>query len=67
VWDLPHAQERLKLYEDNIPELNRIRGQLTKQIEIKLGRAMLRPFTCGKPTFGRPRGDAIDGRRIRWE
>jgi len=39
VWDLPHAQERLKLYEDNIPELNRIRGQLTKQIEIKLGRA----------------------------
>ncbi len=39
VWDLPHAQERLKLYEDNVPELNRIRGQLTKQIEIKLGRA----------------------------
>jgi len=38
VWDLPHAQERLKLYEDNIPELNRIRGQLTRQIEIKLGR-----------------------------
>jgi hypothetical protein len=39
VWDLPHAQERLKLYEDNLPELNRIRGQLTKEIEIKLGRA----------------------------
>jgi len=38
VWDLPHAQERLQLYEDNIPELNRIRGQLTRQIEIKLGR-----------------------------
>jgi hypothetical protein len=37
-WDLPHAQERLKLYEDNIPELNRIREQLTRQIEIKLGR-----------------------------
>jgi hypothetical protein len=38
-WDLPHAQERLKLYEDSVPELNRIREQLTKQIEIKLGRA----------------------------
>jgi hypothetical protein len=37
-WDLPHAQERLKLYEDNIPELNRIREQLTRQIEIKLRR-----------------------------
>ena len=39
VWDLPHAQERLKLYEASVPELNRIREQLTKQIEIKLGRA----------------------------
>ncbi len=39
VWDLPHAKERLKLYEDNLPELNRIREQLTKQIEVKLGRA----------------------------
>jgi hypothetical protein len=38
VWDLPHAQERLKLYEENIPDVNRIREQLTKQIEIKLGR-----------------------------
>jgi hypothetical protein len=38
VWDLPHAQERLRLYQDNVPELNRIRGQLTKRIEIKLGR-----------------------------
>jgi hypothetical protein len=38
VWDLPPAQERLKLYEDSIPELNRIREQLTRQIEIKLGR-----------------------------
>jgi hypothetical protein len=38
-WDLPHAQERLRLYETNVPELNRIREQLTKQIEIKLGRA----------------------------
>jgi hypothetical protein len=37
-WDLPHAQERLKLYEDSIPELNRIREQLTRQVEIKLGR-----------------------------
>jgi hypothetical protein len=37
-WDLPHAQERLRLYEDSVPELNRIREQLTKQIEIKLGR-----------------------------
>jgi hypothetical protein len=41
-WDLPHAQERLKLYEDSVPELNRIREQLTKQIEIKLGRAKRR-------------------------
>jgi len=39
VWDLPHAQERLKLYEDSLPELSRIREQLTKQIEVKLGRA----------------------------
>jgi hypothetical protein len=38
VWDLPHAQERLRLYEDSVPELNRIREQLAKQIEIKLGR-----------------------------
>ncbi len=38
VWDLPHAKERLKLYEDNLPELNNIRGLLTKEIETKLGR-----------------------------
>ena len=38
IWDLPHAQERLKLYEENIPDLNRIRDHLTRQIEIKLGR-----------------------------
>lgn len=38
VWDLPHAQERLKLYEENLPEVIRIREQLTRQIEIKLGR-----------------------------
>jgi hypothetical protein len=38
VWDLPHAKERLKLYEESLPELTRIREQLTKQIEVKLGR-----------------------------
>jgi hypothetical protein len=38
VWDLPHAQERLKLYEDSIPDVKVIREQLTKQIEVKLGR-----------------------------
>lgn len=39
AWDLPHAKERLKLYEDAIPDVQRVREQLTKQIEIKLGRA----------------------------
>jgi hypothetical protein len=39
VWDLPHAQERFKLYEGAVPELSLIREQLTRQIEVKLGRA----------------------------
>jgi len=39
VWDLPHAQDRLRLYEDNLPRVIRIREQLIRQIEIKLGRA----------------------------
>lgn len=34
VWDLPHAQERLKLYEDNLPEVICIREQLARQIEV---------------------------------
>jgi hypothetical protein len=38
VWDLPHAEERLRLYEENLPAVIRIREQLTSQIEIKLGR-----------------------------
>lgn len=38
VWDLPHAQERFKLYENAVPELNLIREQLARQIEVKLGR-----------------------------
>jgi hypothetical protein len=38
-WDLPHAQERLRLYEASVPELSRIRAQLTKEIEVKLGRS----------------------------
>jgi hypothetical protein len=38
VWDLPHAQERLKLYEDTLPPLNVVREQLTRQIELRLGR-----------------------------
>jgi hypothetical protein len=43
VWDLPHAQERLRLYEDNLPELNRIRELLTRQIEVELGRVKAGP------------------------
>ena len=38
IWDLPHAQERLQLYEDSLPELSQIRMQLAQQIEVKLGR-----------------------------
>jgi hypothetical protein len=38
VWDLPHAQERLRMYDEAIPELRRIRGELLRQIELKLGR-----------------------------
>jgi hypothetical protein len=37
-WDLPHAQERLKLYEDTVPELMLVRKKLSEQIEVKLGR-----------------------------
>jgi hypothetical protein len=37
-WTLQGAQEKLRLLEDNLPELNRIRGLLAQQIEIKLGR-----------------------------
>ncbi len=39
VWDLPHAKERFTLFEDSLPELNRVHEQLTRQIEVKLGRA----------------------------
>jgi hypothetical protein len=39
VWDLPHAKEKFKLFEDSLPELNRILEQLRRQIEAKLGRA----------------------------
>ena len=38
VSDLPHAKERLKVFEDSLPALNHIREQLTRQIEVKLGR-----------------------------
>ena len=38
VWDLPHAQERFRLYEEATGEFARIRQELTKQIEAKLGR-----------------------------
>jgi hypothetical protein len=38
IWDLPHAQEKLRLFEENLPELNRIRAQLARQVEAKLGR-----------------------------
>jgi hypothetical protein len=38
VWNLQGAQEKLRLLEENLPELNRIRGLLSQQIEIKLGR-----------------------------
>jgi hypothetical protein len=38
VWDLPNAKERLSPFEDNTTESNRIRDELRKRIEIKLGR-----------------------------
>jgi hypothetical protein len=38
AWNLQGAQEKLRLLEENLPELNRIRGLLSQQIEIKLGR-----------------------------
>jgi len=38
-WNLQGAEAKLRLLEENLPELNRIRGLLAKQIEIKLGRA----------------------------
>jgi len=37
-WSLEGAQEKLLLFEAELPELNRLRGQLARQIEIKLGR-----------------------------
>lgn len=37
-WNLPNAQERLKLYEGSVPELSEIREALRRQIEVTLGR-----------------------------
>jgi hypothetical protein len=36
-WDLPHAKEKLQLFEENLGELSTIREKLTLQIEKKLG------------------------------
>jgi len=38
-WSLQSAKEQSQLYEDLLPELTRIRGGLTRQIELKLGRS----------------------------
>jgi len=38
VWDLPHGKEKLKLLEDSLPDVIRIREKLMQQLETKLGR-----------------------------
>jgi hypothetical protein len=38
-WSLQSAKEQSQLYEDLLPELTRIRGSLTRQIELRLGRS----------------------------
>jgi hypothetical protein len=38
-WSLQSAKEQSQLYEDLLPELTSIRGNLTRQIELKLGRS----------------------------
>lgn len=37
-WDLPHAKERLTLYENHLPEFTKVRKELAQEIDTKLGR-----------------------------
>jgi hypothetical protein len=38
VWDLPHGKEKLKIYEDSLPEVAAVRAKLMRELERKLGR-----------------------------
>jgi hypothetical protein len=37
-WDLPHAKERLRLFNDRLPEFRAIQTKLATQVEVQLGR-----------------------------
>jgi hypothetical protein len=38
VWDLPHAKEKLKLLENSLGDIGRLRMELMRQLEVQLGR-----------------------------
>lgn len=38
VWDLPHAQEKLRTLEGALPDVLLLRGRLAEELERKLGR-----------------------------